>query len=224
MSEAELVKHPAKYTDELFPELARGLQGCRRVLDCFGGTGKIGRLKEFGVKAEIWTIELEREWAEQGPANGVDHVIVGNALLQEFEPGFFDAVVCSPTYGNRLADHCDWKDDSKRIAYKAYLGRKLTRGNSGMWPFQSSEYLTFHRLMWQKVESWLAPGGLFRLNSKDSYAGQRLQMVSKWHADQILALGFDLAYLVPVPVRGHRQGSNHHLRVPQEDVFTFIRN
>ena len=35
--------HPAKYTDALLLTMAQMLKGRRRILDPFGGTGKIGR-------------------------------------------------------------------------------------------------------------------------------------------------------------------------------------
>lgn len=43
--------------------------------------------------------------------------IVGNALYLPFRDRAFDGIVTSPCYGNRMADHHDARDDSKRNTY-----------------------------------------------------------------------------------------------------------
>lgn len=81
------------------------------VLDPFAGVGKIHTLENHTSG-----IELEPEWAAQAPINkGI--TIVGDALerMREWATFYvgFDAVVTSPTYGNRMADHHDAKERCK---------------------------------------------------------------------------------------------------------------
>jgi tRNA G10 N-methylase Trm11 len=100
--------------------LAALVEGYERVLDPFAGTGRIHEL-------ENWTVgvEIEPEWATMR-----DGTIVANALNLPFRDASFDAVVTSPTYGNRLADHHDARDSSRRHSYKHDLGRDLHSENS----------------------------------------------------------------------------------------------
>jgi hypothetical protein len=77
--------------------------------------------------------------------------IVGNALhLPEQWTNRFHMVVTSPTYGNRMADHHDAKDDSKRMTYKHMLGRDLHPDNSGQMHF-GPKYKEFHEKAWAEV-------------------------------------------------------------------------
>lgn len=96
------VAHPAIFSDAILPVLARMLgPEHRRVLDPFAGVGRIHELRGL-VDWELVTIgvEIEPEWATVHTDTQV-----GNALALPFASGVFDAVITSPTYGNRLADH-----------------------------------------------------------------------------------------------------------------------
>jgi len=93
----DAVRHPAKYTDALLPIFARMAEGCQRILDPMAGTGKIFSLVRHGFAGEIHANELERDWAQQHPLTRV-----GNASNLPFPDGFFDGIVTSPVYGNRM--------------------------------------------------------------------------------------------------------------------------
>jgi len=62
-----LPRHPAKYTNVLFPVFCAMLKGSRRVLDPFSGTGKIFELQPFLHGATIEAVEIEPEWAAYHP-------------------------------------------------------------------------------------------------------------------------------------------------------------
>ena len=68
-------RHPARYTDVLLPVFAELLQGSARILDPFGGTGKVFELAALLPGAQIEAIEIEPEWAAMHPKT-----MLGNAL------------------------------------------------------------------------------------------------------------------------------------------------
>jgi tRNA1(Val) A37 N6-methylase TrmN6 len=67
--------HPAKYTNSLLPAFVCMLAGCNRILDPFGGTGKIFLLNKWYPEAEIHAVEIEPEWAAMNK-----RTTLGNAL------------------------------------------------------------------------------------------------------------------------------------------------
>lgn len=107
-SPTDLPKHPAKYSREILPVMSEMLhehfmlQGTERikVLDPFAGVGGIHALP--GVYYTIGS-ELEWKWAIQGG----DAMVQADALRLPVRDAGVDAVVTSPCYGNRMADHHD---------------------------------------------------------------------------------------------------------------------
>ena len=91
--------------------------------------------------------------------------IVADALALPFPDGAFDAIVTSPTYGNRYADHFTPKEGTEWTwrSYTLDLGRKLHPNNSGQLQW-GPEYRTFHTRAWAQAVRVLCPGGRFVLN------------------------------------------------------------
>lgn len=104
-------RHPAPYPKYVLDRLGMWLNAERRglgrpldVLDPFAGTGRIHDLPRR--ICHTVGVELEPEWANMRPGT-----IVGDATaLPAKWTDRFDAVVSSPCYGSRMADHHEAKD------------------------------------------------------------------------------------------------------------------
>lgn len=207
------VRNPAKYNSLVLDTIAQMVNGYYTVLDPFAGTGKIHALfpKHFTVG-----IELEPEWAHQHP-----RTMVGNALHLLFPANSFDAVCTSPTYGNRLADHHDAKDASRRNTYTHALGRKLHPDNSGSLHW-GPKYQTFHRRAWIQVRRVLKPGGIFILNISDHVKNGAIVPVTDWHISTLTTMGFETIEAVRIDTPRLRFGANRDLRAEYESVLKFL--
>lgn len=206
------VSHPAKYSDALMGTFVRMLRGSRRILDPFGGTGKVFLLSHWLPDAQIEAVEIEPEWAAQHPLT-----TLGNALDLPWTSQYFDAICTSPTYGNRMADHHDAQDDSQRLTYTHRLGRNLHASNTGdlQW---GTEYRMVHVVAWQEARRVLEPGGRFVLNIKDHIRGGVRQHVTDWHITTLEGLGFEVQEHVKIDCPGMRYGRNGGVRVEYESV------
>lgn len=211
------VAHPAVFSSAILPALA-GLLGPehKRVLDPFAGVGRVHELPGM-VEWEMrtWGVELEPEWARLHPGTQV-----GNALDLPFDEGWFDAVVTSPTYGNRLADHHNARDGSLRRSYTHDLGRKLSEDNSGVLHW-GPQYREFHERAWRETARVLRAGGRLLLNISDHIRRGRRQYVASWHTQTLLEMGFALVDAARVVTPRLRAGANGQSRVSAELVLAF---
>lgn len=103
-------KHPAKFGEEILTAIADVLTTYPihgEVLDPMAGTGRIHLLEFLGYVTV--GVELEPEWAAMHP-----RTVVGNAedLPAEWRERF-GAVITSPPYANRMADHHEAKERCK---------------------------------------------------------------------------------------------------------------
>jgi tRNA G10 N-methylase Trm11 len=211
--------HPARFTPKILPILAGLVQDVKRILDPFAGAGKIFELRNHGVTADIYALEIEPEWAAHHPG-----ITVGNALALPWPNSYFDAIVTSPTYGNRMADHFTDHQRHKRYqrhTYRHCLGRPLHPENSGQLQWGEA-YRAFHRNAWREAHRVLQPGGIFILNCKNHIRAGHIQDVTGWHINHIKSLGFTLEQQIHVPTPGHRHGANHAQRLDYE-VIALLR-
>ena len=211
--------HPAKYTDALLLTMAQMLKGRRRILDPFGGTGKVFLLEAWLPDAQIEAVEIEPEWAAINP-----RTTHGNALALPWPAGYFDAVCTSPTYGNRMADGlrnpANWAREYHYITYTQKLNRSLHPDNSGEMQW-GDKYRDFHIKAWTEARRVLQPGGAFVLNIKDHIRGGEVQYVTEWHVKTLCGLGFVEREHKRINTPSMRYGRNGDKRVEYESVILF---
>lgn len=211
-----LPKHPARYTDVLLPVMARLLAGRKRILDPFGGTGKVFMLEHWLGDVQIEATEIEPEWAAKHP-----RTTLGNALALPWADDTFDAICTSPTYGNRLADHFVTSNPN-RIAksYRDFLGRDLNADNAGRLQW-GAKYRDFHTRAWIEASRVLVPSGAFVLNIKDHIRNGKVMAVTGWHIECLESLGFRMVQHEKIETPSHRFGANSEARMPYESVILF---
>ena len=212
--------HPARYTDVLLPVMASMLKGRRRILDPFGGTGKVFLLENWLPDVEIQALEIEPEWAAIHPIT-----TLGNALAIPWPDGYFDAVCTSPTYGNQMAaglrNPANWaRDDYNYMTYAQKLNRVLNSDNSGSLRW-GSKYRDFHVRAWTEARRVLAGGSLFVLNIKDHIFKGSIQLVTQWHIETLESLGFRMLQHERINTPSMRYGRNGDKRVEYESVILF---
>lgn len=249
------VRNPARFSQRVVDVILGELEAApdvRKVLDPFAGVGGVHDLRVFGY--ETFGIELEPEWALQSPWN-----VCGNALsiptARNWRDSYrrhwrsndplpmppFDAIVTSPTYGNRMADRhnardacshcsgtgvamggtacrrCDGTGFSRRNTYTHCLGHDLSSGNTGSMQW-GDEYRSFHTTVWALTLRVLRPHGLFVLNISDHIRQGRRQRVAGWHVGELQRLGLTVCDIIPVNTRRNRNGANATVRTDAELV------
>ena len=189
-----LPKHPAKFSDPVLDALGRLVNAEQRalarrvlVLDPFAGVGRIHNLRRPG-KVETLGTEIEAEWAACHSSTLHADALVWMAQT----PPLFDIVATSPTYGNRMADHHDARDGSRRHSYRHDLGRMPTGGSSSVMAWGPT-YWAFHAEAYRAMYDVLAPGGLLLLNVSDFYRRKAVVPAVEWHRGACMGAGFDQA-------------------------------
>jgi len=207
------LSHPARYPNALLPIIAAAVppHEYSKVLDPFAGTGRIHELPN-----ETVGIEIEPEWAALHP-----DTVCGSALALPFDDESFDAIVTSPTYGNRLADAGYSATPDTRHSYTFDLGRKLNDDNSGGM-YWGSRYRAFHEDAWAEADRVLRPGGRFVLNIKDHIKLHERQYVAGWHVTFLIhEFGYQLLWEEDLNTRG-LPTVDGKLSLP-EQVFVMVK-
>jgi SAM-dependent methyltransferase len=215
-----MIKHPATYTNSFIPKFAELLIGCDNVLDIFGGVGKLALIKEHGFTGKVICNELEREWAETSPHN-VDEWYIGDAANMVWaESNSFDAICTSPTYGNRMADHHNAKDGSKRVTYKHFLGRDLNEANTGRMQW-GENYRQKHLEIYKECGRVLKNGGLMIVNVSDHIRKGKVVNVVEWHKEALINFGMKLIDEIKIETPRMGFGQNGKSRVQHECILVF---
>jgi len=215
-----MIKHPATYTNSFIPKFAELLIGCENVLDIFGGVGKLALIKEQGFTGKVICNELEREWAETSQHN-VDEWHIGDAANMTWaESNSFDAICTSPTYGNRMADHHNAKDGSKRVTYKHFLGRDLNEANTGRMQW-GENYRQKHLEIYKECGRVLKNGGLMIVNVSDHIRKGQVVNVVEWHKEALTNFGMKLIDEIKIETPRMAFGQNGKSRVQHECILVF---
>lgn len=202
-------RHPARFSTAILAAIRPIVAGCRLIFDPFAGTGRVHCL---GVPS--WGAELEPEWASLHP-----RTIVANGLRLPFADATFDGICTSPTYGNRMADHHEAKDSSRRNTYRHALGRPLHPDNSGQLHWGPA-YRAFHLEAYWEACRVLKLGGVFVLNVSDYIAdGERVETVP-WHLAMLRGILGTEPIIQQVPTPRQRFGANADARVESEAVIS----
>lgn len=219
MPEPKPVSHPAKFSTAVLDQIEKYIVDIPLrpllILDPFAGIGGVHRLNT--PSTSTYGIELEAEWADQHERN-----IVGDAQnVVEICRGRkwrINCIVTSPSYGNRMADHHEAKDTSKRITYKHKLGRDLSEG-SGAGLQWGERYQDFHWKIWGEctrlIQKTPDRTGWFVLNCKDHVRKGEVQPVTAWHLDCLGAMGWSLQDISMVETPGMGFGQNRDLRAEE---------
>lgn len=186
-----------------------------RVLDPFAGVGTTAKLLP---DYDVVGVEIESEWASQHSST-----VCGDSLLVVPTLGSFDAILTSPTYGNRMADDFEAKEGSSRITYRHKLGRKLSHNTTSNLHFgrKNKKYEDLHLAIWKVCVDALREEGIFILNCKDFIANGEVQEVTKWHRLVLESYGLTCVAEDKVPSRGMRFGANRDKRLDYEWVLAF---
>ena len=216
-SMTDVPRHPAQFSGRVIETMAPMLAGTTRIVDPFAGKGGIFKLHAYYPQLEIQAVEIQPKWAAADP-----RITVGSALALPWPDDYFDGAATSPTYANRMADHHEAKDGSRRNTYRHAYGEPLHADNSGTMQW-GERYQRFHARAWMELRRCLRQDSVFVLNIKDHIRdGQRVR-VTAWHTKCLVYLGFELVELGIAWGTGLRQGANHNLRVPEgESVLKFV--
>lgn len=210
------VLHPAKYSKAILPVLEKWIDGSGPVLDPMAGTGRLASIDPYA-----YLNELEPEWAnlcrETYPWA---RVTCGDARHLPYDDGDFLTICTSPTYGNRMADHHNAKDGSRRNTYRHVLGRSLTEGNTGAMQWGPA-YRETHTAIWKECRRVLRPGGRLILNVSNHIRKGVEVDVTQWHVKALVDLGFWLTGVRQVETPRNGMGANGKVRVPYESVLLF---
>ena len=204
-------KHPAVMGPHILEACKSFLPfvGCR-ILDPFAGLGTTAKLlPEYNVVG----VEIEKEWADQ-----CENTICGDSLIVVPKLEKFDAVLTSPTYGNRMADDFEASDKSKRITYRHKLGRTTSNLHYGR---KNKKYEDLHTKIWKVCVDALKDNGVFILNCKDFISSGTVMEVTQWHIDILGTYGLSMVECIRVPSKGMRFGSNSQQRIDYENVICF---
>jgi hypothetical protein len=223
----EAMKHPAKFTEGMVPyfkkildaELGGYTEQPLLVLDPFAGTGRIHDLDPDCERYVTVGLEIEPEWANMHP-----RTVRGDATgMHPSWSGKFHAVVTSPTYGNRMADHHNARDGSKRMTYRHVLGRELHPHNTGAMQW-GPQYRAMHVAAWAEVTRVTRPAAVLVLNMSDHIRKGEVVPVTQWHRDTLATLGWRLTNSIEIETPRMGFGANYKSRVPFETIDTFRRD
>lgn len=217
MIKSKEVRHPAKFSKELIPVFNDIINKYRNqefpiILDPFAGTGKVHYIND---NFDTYGIEIEPEWA-----NMHHRTLCGDSTKMTHENCFFDFILTSPTYGNRMADCHIAKDNTKRNTYTHVLGRPLSDNNSGKMQF-GGEYKELHKKVYSECRRVLKSKGYMVINMKNHIRKGAEVDVCLWHKECIKDIGFKFIEEYKIDVKGNGFGANMKNKIKYEKIMIF---
>lgn len=185
--------HPAMFSMAIL-DCIRGIlkdhHPAGRVLDPFGGTGKLGLL---GPAWQVTSVDIEWEWAMQAHDHEATGV-VADALHLPFASGSWPCVATSPPYANRMADahvpRAPKPSDRTRRSYRLALGREMNPNNAACCQW-GDRYRSLATGALAEINRVLEPRGLFVLNVKNHVRDGEVVCVVGWWIMAALMAGFE---------------------------------
>ena len=221
-----MIKHPAKYSNQFIPIFYDILKSANNVLDPMAGVGKLALIKDYGFKGKVVCNEIEQEWTND-PETQVDEWHTSDASNMYWaDDESFDAICTSPTYGNRMADHFKIKEYAKGwkyITYTHYLGRQLNEQNTGKMHW-GEKYRDKHIEIYMECIRVLKKNGIFIVNVSDHIKKGDVVPVADWHKNKLLELGLKLIEDKEIETKRMKFGQNNKIRVKTEHIYHFIKN
>jgi len=216
--------HYTRYHRQVIKAIIPRIPKSSRILDPMAGTLERLRVLEYPAYGwhQVHGVELEEEWV-----TGYEHprLIQGDARALPYDDEYFDAIVVSPSYGNRDSDRTgEWWDNVDRKTYASALGRNVS-DTSLCLPFEDPRYKHGHILAWCEASRVLKPGGMFVIVLKNHIKQGRIVRVSQWHR-MVLSQMLRLTEIddTAVPTRGRPSGTNSDVRAENvEKVYFYAR-
>lgn len=207
------VKHPAKFSKPILEAIRNILAKYDiygKILDPFGGVGYLKKTVSDAI-----CIDIEYEWAKE--ARG----ICADSTMLPFPNNTFSAIITSPTYGNRMADHFECKNGGKgRFTYRHSLGKALNNNNTGRMQW-GKKYRETHLKIYMDCIRVLRSKSFFLLNvSNHIRNGKEIDVVS-WHIRTLQRLGLFLTESIPITTQRVGFGQNRNARVDFEWLIVF---
>ena len=209
--------HPAKYTNSFIPFFADILKDASSVLDPMAGTGKISLIREHGYDGDIYCNDI-LDWGDL-KSDDVRWTFEDAAALP-YEDASFDAICTSPVYGNRMSDHFNSKDGSKRLTYRHGFGEELSKDNTGRMQW-GKKYQQKHAEIYKECRRLLKNEGTFIVNVSDHIRAGEVVPVAKWHEQALIDAGFALVERREIETPRMGFGANAKARVQYEIIMVF---
>lgn len=212
-------EHPAPWSQPVLDAISAVLQrytspvhGAWDFLDPFAGRDLVRLQATTPDWCNVTGVELEHEWASYAGA------IQGSALSLPWHQPQFNGIITSPTFGNRMADCHDARDDSVRITYRHKLRRMPSEGSSAVMQW-GRPYRQFHEAAYAEALRVLAGEALVIVNMANHVRGGVEQRVTEFHLSAWMHLGATVLQVVDVPSRKMGFGANRDARVEGERLL-----
>lgn len=213
--------HPAKFSSPVLEVVKTlldewGVSG--PILDPYAGVGWLHRIST--IDRPVFAGELEHAWAHNDGVH-YDRTVQSDAGCLPFADGTFAAVGTSAIYPNRVRDHHNARDKSKRKTYE-HLHRELTGESlrpTNLGAMNNIAYRRYSQAHIREFARVVRDGGLLLLNMSNSIEDHtENNAVEQWLNWLTLARCW-VREVRPVGTRRMGYGANRDARADHEVVI-----